>query len=311
VAALAIFVAILVVLWEGALLAVTRSTASASAIAAAAAAAFATALTVAAGIQGAAAVAGPWWWPGAGALAAGVLVTLMHAAPPWLARSSGARPVTRPALVERLGALSRQIHVPIESIDELPAGAAATSTALVAGAGGARRVFIAHDLIRDWTDDEVAVVVAHEFAHHAHHDLWRTLVLDAGILALGFWMADALARLGRPVGLPAVGTLGALPFIALVVGAVWVAAAPVRHAASRRQERRADDFALRATGSAEAFRTALRRLASKHLAEERPSRLVQLLYHGHPSVTERLAAADTYETRTVYRPIDPSIHRSI
>jgi STE24 endopeptidase len=220
----------------------------------------------------------------------------MHAAPGILARLSGARPVTRPALVERLGALSRRIHVPIESIDELPAGAAATSTAIVAGGGSARRVFIAAELIQDWSDEEVAIVVAHEFAHHAHHDLWLTLALDAAVLAGGFWTADALARsLAGPLELPAIGDLGALPFVALVVGGVWVVTAPLRNAVSRSQERRADDFALRITGSADAFRTALRRLASRHLAEERPSRMTHWLYHRHPSVAERLATADAFQ----------------
>ena len=270
------------------------------------------ALLVCAGIQVAAWLTGDWWWLAGGAFVAAVLVVVMHTAPGVLARLSGARPVTRPALVERLGALSRRIQVPIESIDELPAGAAATSTALVAGGGSARRVFIASELIQDWSDEEVAIVVAHEFAHHAHHDLWLTLALDVVLLVAGFWTADALARsLAVPFGLPAIGDLGALPFVALVVAGVWVVAAPLRNAVSRNQERRADDFALRITGSADAFRTALRRLASRHLAEERPSRLTRWMFHRHPSVAERLATADRYEEcRTAYRSIDPSVHRS-
>ena len=53
------------------------------------------------------------------------------------------------------------------------------------------------DLVRDWSDDEVAVVVAHELAHHAHHDLWRTLALDASLLSLGLLVADRVAGLSR------------------------------------------------------------------------------------------------------------------
>jgi Zn-dependent protease with chaperone function len=239
-----------------------------------------------------------------------LLLIVMHAGPGVLARVSGARPLTRPALVERLGALSRQIRVPIQSIDELPAGAAATATALVAGGGSSRRVFIAAELVQDWSDDEVAFVVAHEFAHHAHHDLWLTLVLDAAVLATGFWAAGliALGASAPPSSwLAPIGDLAALPFVALVVAAVWVLTAPLRHAVSRYQERRADAFALRTTGSADAFRTALRRLASQHLAEERPSRLTQWLYHRHPSVAERLATADAFQGRSGNRSIDHSI----
>ncbi len=258
--------------------------------------AFPAALVMALGVQLAIVMAGPYWWLTAAMLIAAVLVVLMHALPGILARLSGARPVSRASLVEHLGALSRRVQVPIHSIDELPPGSPATETALVAGSGSRRRVFIAADLIRDWSDEEVGFVVAHEFAHHAHRDLWRTLALDSGVLVAGFFVADRLvALLSAPLRLPPLGSHAALPFVALTVAGVWMASVPVRHAASRRQERRADDFALRLTGSADAFRTALRRLASQHLVEERPSRLTRWLFHRHPSVAERLATADAFQ----------------
>ena len=323
-AALTFFVSLLVVAWElaalPALLLIGQGSPrrqrghdeliSARAIAIGAAVALPVAVLVAAAVQAAAWLAGPWWWLAAAACIAGFLLVVMHAGPGLLARLSGARPLTRPALVERLGALSRQIRVPIQSIDELPPGATATATALVAGGGSARRVFIAAELAQDWSDDEVAFVVAHEFAHHAHHDLWLTLALDTTVVATGFWVADRMAS-GASASfapwLPSIGDLAALPFVALTVAAVWVLTAPARNAVSRHQERRADAFALRTTGSADAFRTALRRLASQHLAEERPSRLTQWLYHRHPSVAERLATADAFQGRPRNRSIDPSI----
>ncbi len=64
---------------------------------------------------------------------------------------------------------------------------------------------------------------------------------------------------------------------------------------SRWQERRADAFALELTGGAAEFRAALRRLAARHLVEERPSRLTRWLYHRHPTVAERLRFADQFE----------------
>jgi Zn-dependent protease with chaperone function len=277
---------------------------SARAVAIGAAVAVPAAVLVAAAVQVATWLAGSWWWLAGAGFAAALLLIVMQAGPWVLARVSRARPLARPALVERLGALSRQIRVPIQSIDELPAGATATATALVAGGGSSRRVFIAAELVQDWSDDEVAFVVAHEFAHHAHHDLWLTLVIDATVLAAGFWAAGliaAVASASPSSWLAPIGDLAALPFVALVVAAVWVLTAPLRHAVSRYQERRADAFALRTTGSADAFRTALRRLASQHLAEERPSRITQWLYHRHPSVAERLATADAFQVRSTNR----------
>jgi STE24 endopeptidase len=63
---------------------------------------------------------------------------------------------------------------------------------------------------------------------------------------------------------------------------------------SRAHERRADRFALSLTRNPEAFVSAMRRLGAQNLAEDEPSRLVQLLFSSHPSMRERIAQAKGY-----------------
>jgi STE24 endopeptidase len=72
---------------------------------------------------------------------------------------------------------------------------------------------------------------------------------------------------------------------------MWWVLRPVRLAQSRAHERVADRFAIRLTGDPEAFRTAVRRLAARHLAEERPSTLTRWFFHGHPTPDERIEAS--------------------
>jgi Zn-dependent protease with chaperone function len=50
------------------------------------------------------------------------------------------------------------------------------------------------------------------------------------------------------------------------------------------------------TKNAAAFVSAMRRLGAQHLAEEHPSRLVQLLFYSHPPVTARIEAARVWES---------------
>ena len=126
------------------------------------------------------------------------------------------------------------------------------------------------------------------FLHHAYtaeppKGAYRLLAADAGVRLAG-----------ATLGLSGAGDLAALPLMALVAMIVWMISAPLRYAHSRRQERRADVFALAMTNGAEAFGTAIRRLGARHLAEERPSRLTRWLSHRHPSVAERLALAEAY-----------------
>jgi STE24 endopeptidase len=239
-----------------------------------------------------------WWWLLSGLALAGVLAAALGVAPWVLAWLGEAGPVSRPALADRLAALAARARVAVAGIDEWRVGRSprtAGSTAIVAGVGRARRVFVSRELIDDWSDEEVAVVVAHELAHHAHHDLWRTLAVDGAVLAASFGIAELMREwVGSALGLAGRGNLAELPFVALVAGAAWIGATPVRHAYSRRQERAADEFALAITGETEAFGSALRRLSARHLVEERPARAIRWLYHRHPTVAERLETADRY-----------------
>lgn len=246
-------------------------------------------------VRAAAALVGAWWWLLAGALLAAVQATALRGAPALLARLAGTRPLQRPALAARLADLATRAHVPVTAIAEWRVDDSAKTSALVTGVGRTRRVLVASTLARDWSDDEIAVVVAHELAHHAYGDLWRTLALDAVILSVALAAAAVvLGALAGTLALAGPGDLAALPLLALVAGVVWLAATPVRHAQSRHQERRADRFALVITGRADAFGAAVRRLGASHLAEERPSLITRWFSHRHPSVAERLALADAY-----------------
>src|SRR5262249_1042509 len=86
-------------------------------------------------------------------------------------------------------------------------------------------------------------------------------------------------------------------------GAVSLLLAPLSNAWSRRNERRADHFALTLTGRPAAFVSAMRRLGAQNLAEERPSRLSLWFFHTHPTIDDRIASAR--EVRPAWRMVFP------
>ncbi len=93
--------------------------------------------------------------------------------------------------------------------------------------------------------------------------------------------------------------MAALPLLLLTAGAVSLALLPFFNAFSRAHERRADRYALEMTGNVTAFVTAMRRLAAQNLAEESPSRLVEVLFHTHPPTAARVAAAQKWKSGKV------------
>ena len=104
-----------------------------------------------------------------------------------------------------------------------------------------------------------------------------------------------MTRAGGATGVTSPADLAALPLMILAAGVVSLLLTPVGNAWSRRNERRADRFALALTRRPTAFISAMRRLAAQNLAEERPSTLVQWLFHSHPPVHERIAVAQSFK----------------
>lgn len=238
-------------------------------------------------VHEAARIAGAWWWLVTGVTLSALLAAAVRGVSSLIARSGAAGALTDATLNARLVAMASDAQVPIAGIFEWQDDGHDAHTASVTGFGRGRRVLIAPDVLREWSHDEIAVVVAHELSHHKHHDLVQALVLNALLLSSALAVADAALQAS---GLSAAELLS-LPMIALTAGGVWLGTTPARHALSRWQERRADQFALALTGHRDAFTAAIRRLSAQHLAEERPSRLTRWLFHRHPTVEERLDMA--------------------
>ncbi len=314
VVSLIVFVLVLVALWELAMLPALvyvarrvdvrygKGSASIDDVLAAQAQASVVALPAAllacAGVVISVAVAGRWWWMAAAVLLASLFAAAMRGAPVLLAMMADTKPIARPSLVARLTALSIRANVSVGGIREWVIDRDSSTTALVSGFGRSRHVLLSSELARHWSDDEVAVVVAHELAHFAYLDLWRAFGLNVLVLVAALFFADlSLRLLGESLHLATASDLAALPFLGLVSSLVWFVATPIRHAQSRSHERRADAFALGLTGEPEAFGAAIRRLSARTLSEERPSAMTRWLYHRHPSVAERLAFAEAYQRR--------------
>ncbi|MEO6223987.1 MAG: M48 family metalloprotease, partial [Vicinamibacterales bacterium] len=209
-----------------------------------------------------------------------------------LSLSGETRPLSRPELSDPLTELAHRACGRSVAVREWTPSSETGAAAVVTGVGRAGKVLLSSEMVRDWAEDEIAVVVAHELSHHAHHDLARKAAVDAGLWCVTLGLADrVIAIWGPALGVHSATDLAALPLLALAAGGIWCLLRPVRLSQSRAHERRADHFALALTGSSEAFARALRRLSEAHLAEERPSRLTRWFFHRHPTVEERLAVS--------------------
>lgn len=241
---------------------------------------------------------GAWWWALASLMLACATIGALSLLALGLAISGETRPLNRPLLAAHLRALSERACGRPVDLREWMSSEGTGATAVVTGVGRGGRVLLSTEMARDWADDEIAVVVAHELSHHFHHDLARKVAVDAVVWGLALGLADrVVVWWGSASGLSGVSDLAALPVLALVAGGVWCLVRPLRLIQSRAHERRADWFALDLTGDVEAFGRALRRLGEQYLAEERPSRLTRWFFHRHPTLEERLELSRQFSER--------------
>lgn len=235
-----------------------------------------------------------YWWIAAALCFAFILVLLAQLAPVLLLPLFfTCKPLERPELAARLIALTeragaRVLGVLVWRLSDRTRKANAALT----GIGWTRRILLSDTLLTEYSDEEIEVVLAHELAHHVHHDIWKAIALETILMTFGFYLADrVLDRAVGHFGLAAKADVAGLPLLVLAGGAVSVVLLPLANAVSRAHERRADRYALEITRNASAFVSAIKRLAAHNLAEERPSRLVEILCYAHPPMAARLAAA--------------------
>jgi STE24 endopeptidase len=209
-------------------------------------------------------------------------------------------PLDRPALRDRLLALAARAGAQVLGVFEWRLGdKTRKANAALTGIGRTRRILLSDTLLAEHSDDEIEVILAHELAHHVHHDIWRGIALETALMTLGFYLADqGLAWTVGRFGIVAKWDPAALPILALSGGAVSLALMPVANALSRAHERRADRYALEMTNNAPAFISAMKRLSAQNLAEEQPSRVVEILFYTHPPIGARLQAARSWSTQS-------------
>lgn len=208
------------------------------------------------------------------------------------------RPIENEDLVQRIRGLASRAGAHVSTVLEWKLGEKTSkANAALTGWGATRRVLLADTLLERHTPEEIETIVAHELGHHVHRDIPLAIVVESALTLVSLWVVNQVLAWATPrMGFRGLADFANLPLVLLVVTAVTLVALPLVNGFSRWRERRADRFALRLTENSGAFISAMRKLARQNLAETQPSRLIEFLFHGHPSIARRIAAAEQRQT---------------
>ncbi len=169
------------------------------------------------------------------------------------------------------------------------------ANAALAGLGDTRRIILGDTLLDHFTPDEIETVLAHELGHHVHGDMGKGILVQSALTLGGLWLASLALGWGvRLFGFEGIADVAGMPWLGLVLGAFGLITTPLGNAYSRWRERLADRYALETTRKPREFASAMTRLANQNLADADPERWVEVLLHGHPAISRRVAMAESF-----------------
>jgi STE24 endopeptidase len=200
-------------------------------------------------------------------------------------------------LAQRLIHLAHQAGAHVRGVYKFDMSRRTTAAnAALTGLGNTRRIILGDTLLNEFTSDEIETVLAHELGHHVHKDIPLGIALDSLFTLAGLYLANLILQLGvRLFGFQGPADIAALPVFALAIGAFGLVTMPLTNGFSRWRERRADEYALQATGKPQAFASAMTRLANQNLADADPEPWVEFLLYSHPALGKRIRMAESWK----------------
>lgn len=206
------------------------------------------------------------------------------------------RPLENEELKQRLVRLGERAGTRVRGVYEWKLSEKSKkANAALTGLGNTRRIILADTLLANYTDDEIESVLAHELGHHVHRHILKSIIVQAVVTFVGFWAVKSVIRIAvQREWFSAQYDFANLPLLVLVTSVVSLLLMPALNAWSRHNERQADRYAWQSTGQVEPFISSMNKLADQNLAERSPSRIVELLFHSHPAVSKRIAAAEAW-----------------
>ena len=218
---------------------------------------------------------------------------------------------THPELVNQLQNLTARagLAIPPDRMFEMKASEKLNSlNAYVSGFGGSKRVVVWDTTLQHLSTPETLFVFGHEMGHYVLGHIRNSLLWLALLLLILLWIASrivrwTIARWGGKWRIRDTGDWASVPLLLLIVAVFSFVAEPVINGYSRWQEHQADIYGLEVThgvvpDSATAAAHSFQVMGEIGLDEPNPNRFIEFWLFSHPSISDRLTFAETYNPWT-------------
>ena len=205
-------------------------------------------------------------------------------------------PITDPLLSQSISEISSKAGVNVNGVFTFDMSKNTNKiNAAFTGIGKSKRILLGDTLIDKFTNEEIMIVFAHEAGHYFHKHILKLTLISAALTFAGLYITSiAYDLLVRYFAFENITSIAALPLLGLLLGAYGFITNPLGNIISRKFEWEADTFALSSTGDSKSFISAMEKLADSNLSEKSPNKVIEFLFHSHPSIDKRIQFAKEF-----------------
>ncbi len=213
-----------------------------------------------------------------------------------------------PALVEQLETLVARggLAIPPDRMFEMRASEKfKSSNAYVTGLGASKRVVVWDTMLSSMTTPEVLFVFGHEMGHyvlgHVRNSLlWGALLLLVSLFAGYHALHWLLNWRGEKWQIRGIADWASLPALLLIFAVFTFLSEPLVNGYSRWQEHQADLYGLEVIhglvpNARDVEVHSFQQLGEEGLDEPNPNPFIEFWLYSHPSISERIAFAESYD----------------
>ncbi|HSN17973.1 MAG TPA: M48 family metallopeptidase [Gammaproteobacteria bacterium] len=200
-------------------------------------------------------------------------------------------------LAHRAGIEGANVYEVNKSVDTNELNAYAT------GIGDTKRIVLWDTIVKQFTPDELLMVMGHEMGHYVLDHVWEGLAFASALLLLGLYLVHrtagwVLRRFAAQTGVRELSDVASMPLLVLLFGLFFFILQPAEMAFSRHLEHEADRFGLEITHLNHACGTAFTKFVQHDLSYPTPGLLFKLWRSSHPPLAERIRFCNDYHPWT-------------
>jgi len=170
------------------------------------------------------------------------------------------------------------------------------ANAAFTGIGKSKRIILGDTLLKNFSPEEIETVFAHEMGHYKKRHIMKLMTVSVFMTFAGLYLTSlAYSNSLNTFGFNSVSEIAALPLLFIYLSLFGLITSPISNILSRKFEWEADTFAIETTRDKGAFISAMEKLADQNLADKTPDKIIEFLFHSHPSIDKRIKFAEDYK----------------